>query len=60
MSDRGDDKLNLSREKKKILFLCTNNSARSQMAEGLLKALGDNDYEVYSAGISPSQELILM
>jgi len=46
--------LNLSRQKKKILFLCTNNSARSQMAEGLLKAFGDNNYEVYSAGISPS------
>ena len=46
--------MNLSRQKKKILFLCTNNSARSQMAEGLLKALGDNDYDVYSAGISPS------
>jgi len=25
------------------------------MAEGLLKALGNNDYEVYSAGISPSR-----
>ena len=47
--------MNLSRQKKKILFLCTNNSARSQMAEGLLKALGNNDYEVYSAGISPSR-----
>jgi len=55
MSDRGNDKLNQARQKKKILFLCTNNSARSQMAEGLLKAFGDNNYEVYSAGISPSR-----
>jgi len=47
--------LNQARQKKKILFLCTNNSARSQMAEGLLKAFGDNNYEVYSAGISPSR-----
>ena len=55
MSDRGNDKLNQARQKKKILFLCMNNSARSQMAEGLLKAFGDNNYEVYSAGISPSR-----
>ena len=47
--------MNQARQKKKILFLFTNNSARSQMAEWLLKALGDNDYEVYSAGISPSR-----
>ena len=47
--------MNQARQKKKILFLCTNNSARSQMAEGLLKAFGDNNYEVYSAGISPSR-----
>ena len=55
MSDRGNDRSNQARQKKKILFLCTNNSARSQMAEGLLKAFGDNNYEVYSAGISPSR-----
>ncbi|HET8687035.1 MAG TPA: arsenate reductase ArsC [Methanosarcina sp.] len=38
-------------EKKKILFLCTHNSARSQMAEGLLRAIYGDQYEVYSAGI---------
>jgi arsenate reductase len=38
-------------EKKKILFLCTHNSARSQMAEGLLRATYGNRYEVYSAGV---------
>jgi arsenate reductase len=38
-------------EKKKILFLCTHNSARSQMAEGLLRAVYRNRYEAYSAGI---------
>ena len=41
-------------EKKKILVLCTGNSARSQMAEGLLKHITQGKYEVYSAGTKPS------
>lgn len=41
-------------EKKKILVLCTGNSARSQMAEGLLKHITQEKYEVYSAGTKPS------
>jgi len=40
-----------SQEKKKILFLCTHNSARSQMAEGLLRAIYGDKYEAYSAGV---------
>ena len=37
----------------RILFLCTGNSARSQIAEGLLKTKGGSGFEVYSAGVEP-------
>jgi len=40
--------------KKSVLILCTGNSARSQMAEGLLKYITKGEYEVYSAGTKPS------
>ena len=36
-----------------VLFLCTGNSARSQMAEGFLRQIAGERYEVLSAGISP-------
>jgi arsenate reductase len=41
--------------KMKVLFLCEHNSARSQMAEGLLRHLYGEKYEVFSAGPNPTQ-----
>jgi arsenate reductase len=42
---------------KRVLFLCTGNSARSQMAEGWAKYLGSGVAEFYSAGTLPSREV---
>lgn len=38
----------------RVLILCTGNSVRSQMAEGLLRYLGGGSYEVHSAGSHPN------
>ena len=40
--------------KKRVLILCTGNSARSQMAEGLLRHIAGDKFEVESAGIIPN------
>ena len=42
-------------DKKKVLILCTGNSARSQMAEGLLRHDAADHFEVESAGTKPGQ-----
>jgi len=41
------------KNKKRVLFLCTGNSARSQMAEGILRHLAGDTYDVASAGTTP-------
>ena len=40
-------------DKRTVLFLCTENSVRSQIAEGLMRHMAGDRFEVYSAGLSP-------
>ena len=45
-------------QKPRVLFLCTGNSARSQMAEAFLKKYGGERVEVHSAGIEPKEYIL--
>jgi len=41
----------------RVLFMCTGNSARSQMAEGFLRHYGGQDFDAYSAGVEPKANI---
>ena len=43
--------------KKRVLFLCTGNSCRSHMAEGFLRSLAGDQFEVLSAGSKPTGQV---
>jgi arsenate reductase len=43
------------KKQKKVLFICTHNSARSQIAEGLMNTFFEDDYTAWSAGTEPAQ-----
>ena len=41
-------------DRRRVLFLCTGNAARSQMAEGFLRSHGSDSFDVHSAGTDPA------
>lgn len=51
------EKINFASKKKKLLFVCIENSNRSQMSQAFAKILGGNNIEAYSAGSKPSGKI---
>ena len=47
----------MSKKKFQVLFICIGNSARSQMAEGLMRKMAGDIADVYSAGVHPEKEV---
>ena len=47
----------MSKEAKKVLFVCVQNASRSQMAQGFAEAFGKGRVEAYSAGSHPSSQI---
>ena len=47
----------MDEKKQKVLILCSGNSARSQMAEGFLREMAGNRFDVMSAGTEPAEEV---
>jgi arsenate reductase (thioredoxin) len=45
----------MTMNKIRVLILCTGNSARSQMAEGLLRQMAGDKFEIVSAGVAPTR-----
>ena len=50
---RSSEGIAMSADRIRVLFVCTGNSARSQIAEALLKDYGGSDFQVFSAGTAP-------
>jgi arsenate reductase len=57
MIDREESPTMTENVKRRVLFLCTGNSCRSQLAEAILRDLDGDRYEVFSAGIDPASEV---